>query len=203
MNRWFGIALVVGVFVACSAESEPGGAGGAYCATVLGRLRECDVIDSGRYACSNYGDRAELCEIQCVEDASCADVAEFACSFGGRIARCFQECIGLSPFTCTDGTVIEPYLRCDGSSDCAGDEDEADCSLVNGYKCRNVDDFVDSTLYCDGYDDCADGSDEVPDCVEVHVCDGLSISEAQMCNGIAVCDDGSDEPEECAELACD
>jgi hypothetical protein len=210
MTRSLMVALALGVGIACSDEmpSEESGdddfGDASYCETLVGRLRDCGGLGPGRFACANYGDGAERCETQCVRDASCGDLAQLSCSYAGSVARCFQECIGLSPFRCDDGTLVAHFDYCDGNDDCANGEDELDCSVNTDYKCRNVDAFVDVTLFCDGREDCSDGSDEPPDCSVALVCDdGVPVAEFEVCNGFPWCIDGADEPADCAALSCD
>jgi hypothetical protein len=175
----------------------------SYCGTLQTRLRECDALGPGRCHCENYEDDAEACETACLRAGECAAVQQFYCSFMGPVSRCFQDCIGLTTFTCTDGFVLSPSARCDGFEDCASAEDETGCNSVGSYKCRNVDERLDFALYCDGVSDCSDGSDEPPGCAPEVTCDdGLSASGYQVCDGIAVCSDGADEPAGCAVASC-
>jgi len=196
------LALAFGA-AACSGGGDDDLGDGSYCATYTGRLRECGSLGSGRFACANYNDRAELCEIECLQEASCSALLEWTCAFSGSVARCFQECIGISPFACNDGTLLPGYGRCNGFDECVNGEDELDCTLINGFKCRNVDSFLDSDLFCDGREDCSDGSDEPPDCDFVLECDGdFPVAEFEVCNGVQRCEDGADEPSTCAVLMC-
>jgi hypothetical protein len=175
----------------------------SYCGTLVSRLRECDVIGAGRLGCTNYEDKAEVCETECLRQGTCGALVDFYCAFEGAVARCFSECIGIKPFSCADGVVLDSIAVCNGNEDCSGGEDELECTLTGRYKCRNVDTRIDFSLVCDGVEDCSDGSDELPDCEIALVCDGgLELSESQICNGVAICSDGSDEPSDCAVATC-
>jgi len=205
------IILVAGGFavLACGGsdgadDDDDGGGGSAtgYCGTLVSRLRECDVLGAGRFECANYGDAAEVCETECLREAPCGEVADFYCAYEGSVARCFTQCIGIEPFTCDDGVVLESYVKCNGFVDCTGGEDELDCVLIGGYKCRNVDTFIDYSFVCDGVDDCSDGSDELPDCEVALTCNGIEITEFSVCNGVTTCADGADEPSGCAVATC-
>ncbi len=213
MKRAFAVLGAAVLVWACSgkkaADDDDSGSGGttydpsSYCGILQSRLRECGVLGAGRYHCENFGDDAEQCESSCVRDAECAGLEEFYCSFMGPVSRCFQECIGLATFTCDDGTVLSVNARCDGFGECLNLEDEADCTAVSGYRCRNVDQRVDFSLYCDGVPDCSDGSDETPGCaVELTCDDGVSVTGYQICDGIRYCTDGSDEASGCAVSTC-
>jgi hypothetical protein len=212
-RRW-SLLLCLAPLVGCSSsesapdDGDPASEGEAYdpasyCGVLTARLRECGVLSQGRYDCANYLDPAEDCETACLANAACTDIVDFQCNFRGSIGRCMEGCIGLTSFTCLDGTVISAYRKCDGIEDCSDGDDEEGCNLIGGYKCRNVDSYVDSSFYCDGVEDCSDGSDEVPDCGPELTCDGgMAVSGYEVCNGYESCADGSDEPSGCAAITC-
>lgn len=205
------LVVSVGVVWACSGnepakdDSDPPSTtydAASYCGTLQARLRECGVLGAGRYHCENFTDAAEECETSCLREAECSGIVSFQCGYSGAVPRCFEGCIGLSPFTCDDGLVLSAYLRCSGAEDCAGGEDELDCPTVLTYKCRNVDERIDRALVCDGQPDCSDGSDETPGCGTALTCDDVPVSGYQVCDGFATCEDGSDEPAGCATASC-
>jgi hypothetical protein len=211
MKKTIAVLLSVGVAWACSGndpaedDSDPSGSSydpARYCGTLQARLRECGVLGAGRYHCDNYLDAAEDCETSCLREAPCSGIEGFYCGFSGPVPRCFEGCIGLSPFTCDDGVVLSGYTRCNTVSDCTTGEDELDCPSVSTYKCRNVDERVQSSLVCDGQPDCSDGSDETPGCATELSCGGIEVSGYQMCDGTETCSDGSDEPDGCAVATC-
>jgi hypothetical protein len=174
----------------------------SYCGTLQARLRECGVLGAGRFHCENFQDEAEVCETTCLAEAACSSVEGFYCAYSGAVPRCFEGCIGLSPFTCDDGVVLSAYTRCNTISECTNGEDELDCPATSTLKCRNVDERVQLSLFCDGQADCSDGSDETPGCAREHTCDGSAIQEIQICDGTQHCADGSDEAPDCAVTTC-
>jgi Low-density lipoprotein receptor domain class A len=169
------------------------------------RLRECGIVGEGRFeGCVNYNDAAEVCEIRCIEEGSCTDLEVLFCSATQNpIWGCFRECRGIPDFVCSDGTVAPPYGRCDATLQCSDGADEANCPIVGGYKCRNIDQFVPYDMLCDGERDCSDGSDELSDCLPTVTCaDGTELLPWFYCNGIVDCSDGVDEPGDCAVSSC-
>lgn len=213
MRKAFGAALLLVLFLGCSSnepaedDSDPSGKTydpRSYCGTLQARLRECGVLSAGRFECTNYEDAAEECETSCLRNAECTGIVGFYCGYTGVVPRCFEGCIGVSPFTCDDGLVLSGFTRCNGIEDCVTAEDELGCPSVTTYKCRNVDERVDSALACDGQPDCSDGSDETPDCAPVLSCDdGYEVPGYLICNGSEDCSDGSDEPAACATATCE
>jgi hypothetical protein len=142
-----------------------------------------------------------------VEQATCADLVGASC-IGSAFSyqSCLAQCSGLAPVDCADGTMVSGYARCDGASQCANDSDEAGCTGEPRYKCRNVSQFIASSLVCDGHKDCTDGSDELVDCVPGIMCkvggSDAQLTVASTCNGVVECDDKSDEPAGCATFTC-
>ncbi|MCR9163802.1 MAG: LDL receptor domain-containing protein [bacterium] len=63
-------------------------------------------------------------------------------------------------FECADGTCIDASWECDGLSDCAAAEDEANCGeACSGHTCGDGT-CIQADWVCDAFVDCADGSDE-------------------------------------------
>jgi hypothetical protein len=111
-------------------------------------------------------------------------------------------------FVCADGTDIVDEYVCDQYADCAGSEDEADCTYEmgpsygdepdGGFVCADGTDIVDSWV-CDSYNDCTDGDDEVG-CPPVEqgdggfLCqDGFDIEDGWVCDGFPDCSNSEDE----------
>ena len=70
---------------------------GSYCERYGDRLRECGVLGDGRFqGCHYFEDEAENCELDCVEQASCNDLAAPYCGGDERhlteLAACEQRC---------------------------------------------------------------------------------------------------------------
>lgn len=186
---------------------------GTYCAIYTERLRDCGVIGKGRFqGCHNFDDAAEECELDCVRDATCSDLAAPYCAGDTRVltelAACEQRCVGYQVFTCTEGTLLHRGAVCDGIDDCNDAADEADCNAQTEfeYACRDGS-FYAATEVCDGANDCANGLDEAF-CGSLFSCipsdDQATgfINEVNACDGIRDCEDGSDEPEDCAVAQC-
>jgi hypothetical protein len=211
MRRTLALLGAVWMVWACSGkeaaedDADPAGTSydpASYCGTLQARFRECGLLGAGRHYCENYEDEAEECETACLAAGACSGIVSFACGFTGAVVRCFEGCIGLSPFTCDDGVVLSANTRCNASSDCATGEDELGCPATSTIKCRNVDERVQQSLACDGQPDCSDGSDELG-CGPAHMCDGYAVPGYQLCDGTAQCEDGSDEPADCATVTCE
>ena len=121
-------------------------------------------------------------------------------------------------FTCRDGQCLPHQFQCDGSADCEGGEDEADCEarLVTAHSCtNNATQFlcgdgkcIMASWHCDGDADCPDRSDEPASC-GVRVCsdgwractDGICVLDHWFCDGEEDCSDASDE-EGCTPVSC-
>ena len=201
----FGFAALSALLGGAGCSSSDGGGGGGYCETLGSRVRDCGAAGPGRISCVDFNDKTEICETACIRDATCADITIFYCGVGSPVQECLKKCEAIKPFTCSDGQVLDPYSRCDGSSQCSDGGDEAGCNGT-GIKCRNVDQYVDPQKFCDGTKDCSDGSDEEPDCKLGLTCamNGVTthLTLYSVCNGIRECDDGSDEPADCAPRMC-
>ena len=64
-------------------------------------------------------------------------------------------------FFCPEGRCVASSLRCDGTADCSGGEDEANCECsADQFKCQLGGGCILNNQRCDGYYDCADNSDE-------------------------------------------
>ncbi|MEM6293881.1 MAG: LDL receptor domain-containing protein [Myxococcota bacterium] len=66
---------------------------------------------------------------------------------------------GCGGFECADGTCIDAGWECDGFSDCAAGEDEANCESCSGHTCGDGS-CIPAEWVCDEILDCADESDE-------------------------------------------
>jgi len=222
------LGLTLAGFVGCSSDDSDGGAtptsrslnvaylvaypAGSLCSELVRRQRECGLVLEGRYqGCIHFGDSAEACELDCVRDASCDELA--GCG-DEAYTICLDRCVGVEPFTCADGTEIPRRLVCNQSPDCAGGEDDlaSACPDIGYAPCRTTNEtYYYASEVCDGVQNCSDGTDETS-CDVLFECDyfadsGLpnprktDIRPHQYCNGSLDCVRGEDEPEGCASTS--
>jgi hypothetical protein len=181
---------------------------GSFCAALTARLRECGVLSEGEFqGCIPYGDSVETCELKCLADATCQDIA--GCPTSDKYDICGNRCRQVEPVVCADGSEHAAFRACDGTKDCPGGEDEADAACrETGFPCRSGG-IVASAQVCDGKRDCADGSDEAS-CKVLFSCSDLGdvglpnprekkIKPQDYCNASSQCSRREDEPDGCAK----
>src|SRR3954466_14567271 len=114
----------------------------------------------------------------------------------------------VTEFACDDGTTcIDRHLLCNGADNCAGGEDEKNCTKAcsaDQYQCQDQR-CIERTQLCDGVDDCASREDEdgcggsgSSTCAmgDFDCGDGSCIPSANKCDGASDCPSGADE-EDC------
>jgi len=189
--------------------------GGTYCAAYQRRLVACDVLGEGLFqGCHEFGDVAESCELDCLTQAPCDEVATYLCGhFGAELSQldaCMQGCVGLPAVECADGRLLSRSTRCDGVVDCQDEADEAECegdTLIAYGSCRDGA-FFTRAERCDGKPNCANEADEVA-CDTLVVCvpadqrqSFVELPALSACDGVKDCLGGEDEPAECAVASC-
>jgi len=157
-------------------------------APLQSRLAACELITEGDlprlplYA-------PDACYERCLAAASCEQLEAALCrSDVSLLVACDQECA----FACDDGGLVAVEAVCDGTAQCAGGEDEAECPV---YVCDDGTEIGAGRHRCNGWAACPDGSDEAG-CPEPdpYVCDdGERVYPTARCDGFAACRDGSDE----------
>lgn len=176
-----------------------------YCVAYQQLLHSCELVTEGQYkGCISYLDTAEVCERACLQGVSCDDMEADFCDGEGSLRDCLEECVGISPFVCNDGTEIDSECLCDFLIDCPDGEDEVDCDdFEPSYKCRTVNEAVPESRYCDGHIDCSDASDEPGACAQGIVCDeDYELPPYFVCDGFVDCYDEADEPPGCVTEQC-
>ncbi|KAG7205829.1 hypothetical protein KM043_007770 [Ampulex compressa] len=101
-----------------------------------------------------------------------------------------DNCIG---FLCGDGKCLSPSARCNMLGECAGSEDEANCTCADFLKTQLLHQKI-----CDGVADCWDYSDETDCdwCKEGQFVCGSSrscVDQEKVCDGFKDCPAGEDE----------
>jgi len=196
IRLFFGLLLVLGA-AACS-----GGGGGSSPSVVeaqASKMRDCGILSTdGRIDANDNLDEEASCFIQCLNEASCNELADLWC--GGPLEttltqRCIDRCNPMD-FACADGTEIRRSAHCDGTVDCSGGSDEQGCPT---FTCSNGGTVPDDWK-CDGDTDCADGSDE-QGCPTFTCTNGQTIPASWECDFENDCADKSDEIG-CAQLLC-
>lgn len=192
--RFFSIAfcLVVGS-VACSSDSAID--------QVLAKWQSCGVLSSGRLP-DFHPDAGDQCWAQCVLDRAtgCSDYQAALCGTGSSTLDedCSVLCEHVGEFTCSDGSTVASYKRCDGYEDCSDGGDEQGCG-DRLFTCSDRS-TVASDDRCDGYNDCSDGGDELG-CAMFTYRSGEQVPTSYVCDFDEDCSDGSDEAG-CAQIQC-
>ncbi len=186
----------------------PGGTDAS--ARALARLTQCGLVEKqGDYAAVVLNTPAEECAFNCQLALNCERLETLICGtedgsgLTEDLSSCLADCGVLT--TCNDGSEIPQDFLCDGEPDCAGGEDEQDCSGLSAFECGDGS-TVPTNYTCDGYVDCEDGSDEGTALCQgkLFTCDdGEQIPSDGVCDFYPDCSDGSDEPARCAKLVCD
>jgi len=195
LSLLFGLVVIVGL-TACNGG---GGGGSSVVEAQASKLRDCGVLSTdGRINADDQLNEEESCYVQCLNEASCNELADWWC--GGALAatldqRCQDRCDPVD-FECANGTLIRRSSQCDGDIDCAGGSDEQGCPT---FECSNGA-TVPADWKCDGENDCADGSDE-QGCPTFTCTNGEKIPAGWECDFDNDCADNSDEIG-CAELLC-
>lgn len=143
------------------------GAGGTACESLANKLIGCGLATGGIVGgCTEPSDAVEVCESNCLFNASCADVDALFCGGGtGAIVTCSDQCGNQPDFLCGDGESFPANFRCDGFADCTNGFDESGCP-PDTFFCSDGS-TVPLDFQCDGGLDCSDGSDEI-NCLEVN-----------------------------------
>lgn len=93
------------------------------CAQIEAKADECGIANA---TCLHNATEAQICAIECMIEADCAEI--FANS--GDFLQCVAVCSGAEPddFICLDGTgFVKPAGVCDGNFHCQDGSDEASC----------------------------------------------------------------------------
>lgn len=148
----------------------------------ISKMLFCDGDD-------DCGDGSDEAETVCHRRTDHAPIAGVDCAAG--------------EFSC-GGLCLAGVARCNGTAECAGREDELDCSFcgTDTFFCESGERCVPASWQCDGTRDCRDGSDEL-DCTDrgggQPGCDGFQCESGEClplqlaCNARPDCADGSDE----------
>jgi hypothetical protein len=136
------------------------------------------------------------CMINCIDDATCAQIADYYCDDSGPLTSCIDYCE--NPFFCPGaepGTVV----LCNGYRECLDGRDEEGCHFCDGASIG-----IPAWAVCDGWEHCDDGSDELGcGAEESFRCpDGSTIPTAWVCDGENDCAGGADELG-CAHMLCE
>lgn len=181
----FAFGGVLGGALGCGGGSDP-----ENCPALTAKLQSCGLATEGRSTCGGLWGFAESdCVRDCIDAASCDDLAIAACELTGPAFECaIAEC--LQSFVCTNQSDAIPIAWvCDDDEDCNDGSDEVGCV---DFACTGGG-SVPQGFQCDGEEDCADGSDELGCATATCSEDGSTIPEVWLCDFVDDCPAASDE----------